>query len=107
MRFSHQDDSIPVFYVLLPCATCREALESDHVSANLHQWVDLIWGYKQRGPQAVEAHNVFYYLTYEGAVNVDALECDLQRAAIQVLQTKACCYKILNTVVYSESVTMT
>lgn len=40
--------------------------ESEHVSAHLHQWIDLIFGYKQRGPDAVEALNVFYYCTYEG-----------------------------------------
>ena len=28
----------------------REALESDFVSRNLHKWVDLIFGCKQRGP---------------------------------------------------------
>ena len=40
--------------------------ESDYVSAHLHEWVDLIWGYKQRGEDAVKACNVFYYCTYEG-----------------------------------------
>uniref|UniRef100_A0A673H8U3 Neurobeachin-like protein 2 n=1 Tax=Sinocyclocheilus rhinocerous TaxID=307959 RepID=A0A673H8U3_9TELE len=44
----------------------RKALESEHVSAHLHEWIDLIFGYKQRGPEAVEALNVFYYCTYEG-----------------------------------------
>lgn len=53
--------------------THRAALESDHVSAHLHEWIDLIFGYKQRGDAAEAAHNVFYHLTYEGAVDLDSL----------------------------------
>ncbi|KAG8521528.1 Neurobeachin-like protein 2 [Galemys pyrenaicus] len=44
----------------------RRALESEYVSAHLHEWIDLIFGHKQRGPAAEEALNVFYYCTYEG-----------------------------------------
>ena len=33
-------------------AVNRAALESPHVSANLHRWIDLIFGCKQRGPAA-------------------------------------------------------
>ena len=44
----------------------RRALESDHVSAHLHEWIDLIFGYKQKGPEAEKALNVFFYCCYEG-----------------------------------------
>jgi len=57
----------------------RQALESDHVSRNLHKWIDLIFGYKQRGREAVDALNIFVHVTYEGAIDIDTIKDPVQR----------------------------
>ncbi|EFA78057.1 BEACH domain-containing protein [Heterostelium album PN500] len=59
----------------------RKALESDYVSEHIHEWIDLIFGYRQQGKAAEDALNVFYYLTYEGAVNIDLIEDPIEKAA--------------------------
>ncbi|XP_015181599.1 PREDICTED: protein FAN-like isoform X1 [Polistes dominula] len=51
----------------------RNALESDYVSKNLNHWIDLIFGYKQKGIEAIKADNVFFHLCYEGAVDLDTI----------------------------------
>ncbi|CAG8749385.1 4126_t:CDS:1, partial [Acaulospora colombiana] len=56
----------------------RQALESDYVSRNLPAWIDLIWGSKQKDPDSL---NVFHPLSYEGAIDLDAIEDPLQREA--------------------------
>jgi hypothetical protein len=61
----------------------RMALESEFVSCQLHQWIDLIFGYKQRGPEAMRATNVFYYLTYEGSVDLETITDAVMREAIE------------------------
>lgn len=70
-------------------AANRAALESDFVSSRLHLWIDLIFGHKQRGPAAVEAHNVFFYLCYADAVDLDAID-DPKLRASTVLQVSLC-----------------
>jgi hypothetical protein len=62
---------------------CREAIESDHVSLQLHHWVDLIFGFKQRGPAALAADNLFYYLTYDDAFNIESITDTDRLAALQ------------------------
>ncbi|KNC50605.1 FAN Factor [Thecamonas trahens ATCC 50062] len=62
----------------------RSALESKYVSDHLHEWIDLVFGHKQRGAAADAADNVFYYLTYEGAVDIEAIADPLERKAIEL-----------------------
>eukprot|EP01087_Luapelamoeba_hula_P015623 TRINITY_DN4695_c0_g1_i1.p1 TRINITY_DN4695_c0_g1~~TRINITY_DN4695_c0_g1_i1.p1 ORF type:complete len:1272 (-),score=238.23 TRINITY_DN4695_c0_g1_i1:14-3829(-) len=59
----------------------RAALESDYVSAHLHEWIDLVFGYKQQGEAAADALNVFYHLTYEGSVDIDNIRDKTVREA--------------------------
>ncbi|XP_036379275.1 neurobeachin a isoform X3 [Megalops cyprinoides] len=67
----------------------RMALESEFVSCQLHQWIDLIFGYKQRGPEAVRALNLFHYLSYEGSVSLDTITDPLLR---EVMETQIQCF---------------
>lgn len=62
----------------------RNALESSYVSSNLHNWIDLIWGYKQKGDEAIRANNLFYHLCYEGAIDLDKIKNISERKSIEV-----------------------
>lgn len=59
----------------------RQALECEWVSQHLHQWIDLIFGYKQQGNGAVEAVNVFHHLFYEGNVDIYNIDDPLKKNA--------------------------
>ncbi|KAL5107634.1 WD repeat and FYVE domain-containing protein 3 [Taenia crassiceps] len=90
--FGCKQNGVRVDHVLLPpwakgdprefVRQHREALESEYVSANLHHWIDLIFGYKQRGEPAVQAANVFHHLFYEGNVDIYAIDDPVKRRAV-------------------------
>ncbi len=62
----------------------RNALESDVCSSMLPDWIDLIFGRKQQGPEAIAAHNVFFYLTYYGSVDVASIEDEALRQSTEL-----------------------
>ena len=64
--------------------TLQKALESEYVSRNLHLWIDLIFGYKQRGKNAELANNLFYHLCYEGSVDLEKIQDLEERYALEI-----------------------
>ena len=61
----------------------RKALESEPVSRDINHWIDLIFGYKQRGEEAVKNLNTYYYLTYENALDVDTITDPKEKCSIE------------------------
>jgi hypothetical protein len=50
----------------------------------LPNWIDLIFGRKQQGKAAIEANNVYFYLTYYGSVDVASIEDEGLRQATEL-----------------------
>lgn len=57
----------------------REALESNYVSANLHNWIDLVFGAFQKGEKASMANNLFQPSSLEENVDFTQITSPLER----------------------------
>ena len=65
-----------------------QALESEIVSGQLHEWIDLIFGYKQQGKEAEKSTNMFYYLTYGGQAQLDKIKDPMLRQVGYTVQIR-------------------
>jgi WD40 repeat protein len=78
----------------------RRALESPHVCQHLHEWIDLIFGFKSRGPAAVAADNIFFPLTYSHVIQRQVDKCGdpLARKALllQAQEFGQCCDRLFS-----------
>ena len=83
---------VPVDDVVLPkwaksCEDCvymfRKALESDIASMTINKWIDIVFGYKQRGEAAKEANNMFMPDMYETAWTPQILKDPRRHAEIE------------------------
>jgi hypothetical protein len=61
----------------------RKALESEYVSRHLHGWIDLVFGYKQRGEEAEKVSNFFKHEMYDDIWERDAVKTDRRRKEIE------------------------
>jgi hypothetical protein len=62
----------------------RQALESNYVTNNLNNWIDLIFGYKQSGKAALDAINCYHPACYFG-YPVEQISDPVQRKAIETM----------------------
>jgi hypothetical protein len=83
-NFGLNHNQVCVDNVLLPkwAKTCprlyiklnKKALESAKVSSRITEWIDLIFGFKQQGKEAIKSLNVYRQLCYEGKIDINKLE---------------------------------
>jgi hypothetical protein len=52
----------------------RLHLESEEVSYKINEWVDLIFGMKQKGREAESSMNLFWKFTYEDEIDIDQIQ---------------------------------
>ena len=63
-------DNNPYEFTLLN----RYILENDTISYNIQKWIDLIFGYKNKGKEAEYANNVFTNTSYQEGVDLKKVE---------------------------------
>jgi len=63
----------------------RKALESRYVSESLHNWIDLIWGFKQIGDNAISSDNVYDPMLYESIWSDESSMTNIRQKQIKTV----------------------
>ena len=66
------------------------AFESDEVSTNLGYWIDLIFGYKQRGKEAEKANNIYMFNCYPDLVDIENMSIEKKRYYYRFVEFGSC-----------------
>lgn len=66
----------------------RSALESDHVSRKLHQWIDLVFGCNQRDVAAVKSYNIYHPYCYDENIKWEEYKSPIHAEAMKTLITE-------------------
>ncbi|KAJ3435342.1 beige/beach-related [Anaeramoeba flamelloides] len=97
LNYLFQQNEKPIEKIILPpwakgsvenfIKIMKEALESDYVSKHLNEWIDLIFGYKQRGEDAIKLFNVYHPFSYEdGIINKKIKKHQIEKYGYTPLQ---------------------
>ena len=82
INLGKRDGNIMVDDVLTPCDnnpykfidTMKNILENNHISYNIQNWIDLIFGIKSRGKEAELAKNIFSENSYQENIDLNKVE---------------------------------
>ena len=66
------------------------AFESDIVSSTIGGWIDLVFGFKQRGKEALTYNNVYMFNSYPDLVDIENMNIDKKRYYYRFVEFGSC-----------------
>ena len=66
------------------------AFESDEISSNIGGWIDLVFGFKQRGKEAEKYNNIYMFNSYPDLVDIENMSIDKKRYYYRFVEFGSC-----------------